>query len=70
MFCSSNNFPCFKFILTAIISLLAFIFAAVMLGLDQFKNIPLSTFCSSLLSSIIAYWMDSPKMKSDEREQL
>ena len=65
-----QQMPCFKFIITAVISLICVSFACVMLGVDQFKNVPLATFCTSLITMICGFWMDSPKMmeKKEKKE--
>lgn len=54
---------CYKFIIMAIISLSCVAFSCVMLAIDRFKNVPLSTFCTSLLTAIMGFWMDAPKPK-------
>ena len=58
----SKNIPCFRFLLTAMISLIVLSFAIGMLIKDQFKTNSLSTFCCSLITSILSFWFEPPKV--------
>lgn len=60
--------PCIKFVIAAVISLSLIAFACIMLGLDRFKNIPLSTFCTALITTIVGIWTDAPKMREKEEK--
>lgn len=62
MSCFGNNIPCFKFLLTAIISLSVLGFATTMLAVDQFKNNSLTAFCCSLITSVMSFWFEPPKV--------
>lgn len=69
----SRNLPCLKFLLTAIISLIVLGFAIGMLCYDQFKTNSLTTFCSSLITSVVSFWFEPPNVyeaKPDEFENV
>lgn len=51
-----------KFIMSCVISLTATIFGLYLVASDRFKNIPVSTFGTNLITTNIAYWLDPPRL--------
>lgn len=65
----SCNTLCYKFVVASVLSVGTTAFASVMLILDKFQNTAVSTFCTSLITFNLAFWMDSPKQTEKNRNK-
>lgn len=60
MSCFKFSFPCVKFLLAAILSIAVMAFSITMLAIDRFKECNTTTFCTTAIMTILAFWMKAP----------
>jgi len=58
--------PCYKFLIMAGLSLICSVFSMCVLIIDKFKDPIATNFCTSLICSILGYWLESPKMYNND----
>jgi hypothetical protein len=61
------SFQCIKFFMCVILSLAAFAFGIYLLVHDEFKTVSISAFATGLITNTIAFWLESPKLKTEKK---
>lgn len=57
------SFECMKFLVCVAISFISMGFGMYLLISDKFKTVAISAFATSLITNVITFWVDSPKIK-------